>query len=293
MWSQLAGRLIKDCGHDSPKILEAVKRIAELVEKGRKVLVFSERAETLTLVRGLLQERLAKREELARRTADRLVARFHRGKRLQRRGVQLLSASEEHALWRMVAGTVPGGASWDYIEHRARRWWAGAIDDLRNGLADAFRGGRPIRAVEIFDGERGDDSTIARFNMPGTPWVLLCSKKAQESIDLHHACNVVVLLDPVWNPAHREQRIGRVHRVGSPFRSVRVIDVYTAETYDQVIFEKAQTRAKMMAILLGAGRWLRAEREISDPSRYRINLSPRSKLERELAGDDHKYRARV
>ena len=72
---------------------------------------------------------------------------------------------------------------------------------------------------------------------------------------------------------------------------MHVIDVYTAETYDQVIFEKAQKRANMMAILLGAGRWLSAEREISDPSRYRINLSPRSKLERELAGDDHKYRA--
>ena len=291
VWSRLASRLIKDCGHDSPKVLEAVKRIADLVGKGRKVLVFSERAETLTLVRELLHERLATREKLARRTADRLVARFHRGKRLHRKGVQLRSAAEEHAILRMIAGAVPEGASWDYIENRARRWWAGAIEDLRNGLGDAFRGRRPIRAVEIFDGERGDDSTIARFNMPGTPWVLLCSKKAQESIDLHHACNVVVLLDPVWNPAHREQRIGRVHRVGSPFRSVHVIDVYTAETYDQVIFEKAQKRANMMAILLGAGRWLSAEREISDPSRYRINLSPRSKLERELAGDDHKYRA--
>ena len=45
----------------------------------------------------------------------------------------------------------------------------------------------------------------------------------------------------------------------------------------------------MMAILLGAGRWLDEEREISDPSRYRINLSPRSKLEHILAVKDHKY----
>ncbi len=196
----------------------------------------------------------------------------------------------QHALVRMVSGAVPQDATWDKIEHRAKQWWDNAVPELRDSLDDAFRGGRLIRGVEIFDGERGDDSTIARFNMPGHPWsAILCSKKAQESIDLHHECNVVVLLDPIWNPAHREQRIGRVHRVGSPFREIHVIELYTAETYDQVIFQRAQKRAKMMAILLGAGRWLDDEREITDPSRYRIDLSPRSRLEHELATHDHNY----
>ena len=125
--------------------------------------------------------------------------------------------------------------------------------------------------------------------MPGTPWVLLCSKKAQESIDLHHECNIVILLDPIWNPAHREQRIGRVHRVGSRFKEVHVIDVYTRETYEENIFRRAQKRAEMMAILLGAGRWLNKEREVSEPSLYRINLSPRSRLEHDLLPHDQTY----
>ena len=132
-------------------------------------------------------------------------------------------------------------------------------------------------------------TTIARFNMPGTPWVLLCSKKAQELIDLHHECNVVVLLDPVWNPAHREQRIGRVHRAGSRFKEIHVIDSYTEETYDEYIYNRAMKRSKMMAILLGAGHWLDQDREISNVSQYQIDLSPRSRLEHELAKLDRNY----
>jgi Helicase conserved C-terminal domain len=178
------------------------------------------------------------------------------------------------------------------VNRRAARWWRRAVPSLRDDLVGAFGGGQAIRGVEIFDGERGDDSTIARFNMPGTPWVLLCSKKAQESIDLHHECNIVVLLDPIWNPAHREQRIGRVHRVGSRFKEVRVVDVYTEQTYDEVIYRRAQKRAEMMAILLGAGRWLDEEREVSNLGRYGIDLSPRSRIERELLSYDRTYLSR-
>ncbi|MEI6786221.1 MAG: helicase-related protein, partial [Verrucomicrobiota bacterium] len=291
-WSRLAVRLIKDCKDDSPTIRSAVERIAEYALSGRKVLVFSERAETLGLVRNLLKTKLAQREAAARRRAANLLARLRRGKRLRLGRADTLSAAGRRALLRMIAGAGAAESTWDQIERSAKQWLAKAVPELRENLKAAFGAGQAIRAVEIFDGQRGDDSTIDRFNMPGTPWVLLCSKKAQESIDLHHECNIVVLLDPVWNPAHREQRIGRVHRVGSPFSEVRVIDVYTAETYDEVIFQRAKKRANMMAILLGAGRWLDQEREISDPSRYRINLSPRSKLERELAMRDHTYRRR-
>lgn len=291
-WSRLAARFIKDCGHDAPKIHEAVERIAGHVLSGRKVLVFSERAETLTLVRDLLQRRFQRREDGARQTAERLVARYRRGRRLRLGNEEALSTTAHRALIRMVAGAVPDRASWEEIQRLAERWWKQAVPSLRDELAAAFGGGQSMRAVEIYDGQRGDDSTIARFNMPGTPWVLLCSKKAQESIDLHHECNVVVLLDPIWNPAHREQRIGRVHRVGSRFSEVHVVDVYTSETYDEVIFKRARKRAEMMAVLLGAGRWLDEEREVSNLARYRIDLSPRSRLEREMASNDAAYLAR-
>jgi hypothetical protein len=288
-WSRIAARLIKDCRHDAPKIHEAVARITTHIASGRKVLVFSERAETLSLVRDLLRPILHPREGQARKTADRLVARHRRGKRFAPGLSKGLSSPEHRALLRMFAGQVPENARWGDVESRANRWWHQAVPELREELAAAFGGGQAIRAVEIYDGERGDDSTITRFNMPGTPWVLLCSKKAQESIDLHHECNIVVLLDPIWNPAHREQRIGRVHRVGSRFREVHVIDVYASQTYDEVIFRRAQKRAEMMSILLGAGRWLGKEREIPNLSRYRIDLSPRSRLERKLTSYDRAY----
>ena len=172
----------------------------------------------------------------------------------------------------------------------ANIWYRRATPRVREELSAAFGGGQSIRAVEIFDGTRGDESTtIARFNMPGTPWVLLCSKKAQESIDLHHECNVVVLLDPVWNPAHREQRIGRVQRAGSRFKEIHVIDSYTEETYDEDIYKRALKRSKMMAILLGAGHWLDQDREISNVAQYQIDLSPRSRLEHKLAREDRNY----
>ena len=133
-----------------------------------------------------------------------------------------------------------------------------------------------MRSVEVFDGQRGDDGTLERFNLPGMPWVLLCSKKGQESIDLHHECNTVVLLDPVWNPAHREQRIGRVHRLNSRFDHVNVVDVYTQDTYEELIHHRANKRAEMMRLLLGAGRWLRDEVEIDLDrlKKYQIDLSP-------------------
>ncbi len=284
-WSSLAARLIKDCGHDSPKIHDAVTRIAAHVRSGKKVLVFSERAETLTLVRDLLQPLLRAREEAARRTSERLVARQRRGGRLLGAQDESLSAAQRRALLRLAAGTVDR-PRWGQALRIARAWWNRAVPSLRDELVGALGSGQSMRAVEIFDGARGDDSTIARFNMPGTPWVLLCSKKAQESIDLHHECNIVVLLDPIWNPAHREQRIGRVHRVGSRFKQVRVIDVYTAETYDEVIFTRAQKRAEMMSVLLGAGKFLDEEREVSNLDRYRVDLSPRrTRLERDLDDD--------
>lgn len=289
-WARLAVRLIKDSGHDAPKIHEAVSRIVKLTASGRKVLVFSERAETLTLVRDLLQQILRDRETAARQTADRLVARQRRGRRLPIAGKEGMSAQQQRALLRMIAGSMPERPQWQHVAKAAARWWGTAVPALRDQLADAFGGGQSIREVEIYDGSRGDASTIARFNMPGSPRVLLCSKKAQESIDLHHECNVVVLLDPIWNPAHREQRIGRVHRVGSRFKKVDVIDVYTQGTYDEVIFRRARKRARMMAILLGAGRWLAEEREIANPDRYRIDLSPRSRLEIELAVRDQLHR---
>jgi hypothetical protein len=48
------------------------------------------------------------------------------------------------------------------------------------------------------------------------PRVLVAqSMVGREGLNLHHACRVVVLLHPEWNPGVVEQQIGRVDRVGS------------------------------------------------------------------------------
>ena len=74
-------------------------------------------------------------------------------------------------------------------------------------------------------------------------------------------------------PRAREQRIGRVHRVGSRIssRSGSMI-AHAAGTYDEVIYWH---RSAGDGGALGAGRWLDEDREIADLERYAINLSSR------------------
>ena len=90
---------------------------------GRKVLVFSERAETLSLVRDLLQVVLKRREEAARQIAERLVAGHGRGRRLNLSNSKPLSPVEERALLRMIAGTAHEDARWDDIVRLANIWF--------------------------------------------------------------------------------------------------------------------------------------------------------------------------
>ena len=108
---------------------------------------------------------------------------------------------------RMASGAVPQGARWEVVDAFAERWLRRKSTKLlRHNLASAFGEGKSIRAVEIYDGKRGDDSTIDRFNMPGTPWVLILVEKPKNRLTYIMNAISVVLLDPIWNPAHREQR---------------------------------------------------------------------------------------
>lgn len=263
-WARRALTFLSAAPEDSPKIQLAVARIAAAVRRGEKVLVFSERKATLGLMERLLRRELADLEATARRNADRLVRRAG-------------GSGVPKGLMRAVAGATPGERI-DLVKavRLARRWQRRDLEELDPD--EAFGARQQIRSVERFDGDHGDDATRHRFNLPGTPWVLLCSKKAQESIDLHYECGRVVLLEPIWNPAEREQRIGRIQRIGSRFRQIEVVDVYTKGTYEEQIFERAEKRARMMAALLGAGRWLDEEQELADYDQYRINLSPRRDL---------------
>lgn len=270
-WAQTTCDILSDFPRDSPKVRHAAVRIAAKVRKGQKVLVFSERAATLTVLERRVAELLKDLEGQARRRVSNLLRGFRRKRKLQE-----FSAAEERALLRVFGSAVRFPRQ---LASVARRWRRTAAKEIKSKITSAFHEHRAVRSVEIHDGTRGDDSTLDRFNLPGSPWVLLCSRTAQESIDLHRECGTLVLFDPVWNPAVREQRIGRIQRIGSRFRSIEVIDVYSKGTYEERIVERSRQRAKMMRVLLGAGKWLNDEIEIEDLSDYLIDLSPRSPLE--------------
>ena len=110
-----------------------------------------------------------------------------------------------------------------------------------------------------------------------TPLVLISTPKGQEGIDLHRYCRRVVLYDLTWNPAHMEQRIGRVHRLGGAYsakRKIQVIYCYQEGTYEELMAKRVQARCRMLHVLLGAGQWLDEDEEIDDVEPYRMSFPP-------------------
>jgi len=282
--------LVPVAASDSPKVKATAAAIARLVLSGRKVLLFAEREATLLSLQRHLRRLLSDQEHFARTQRKRLLELYRLGKMdaLREKAPSFGDEKALKALIASLAGETPGAPATRKSVHRSAMRWlrgSGQQSERLSMLGDSFEGGRSIRSVEVYDGGRGNAATVNRFNLPGTPWVLLCSKRGQESIDLHVECNIVVLFDPVWNPAHREQRIGRVQRIGSRFRTVEVVDAITEGTYEEYTYRRAMSRARMMRVLLGAGRWLDEELEIANPEDYRLDLSPRSSLEQEVIRD--------
>jgi hypothetical protein len=131
------------------------------------------------------------------------------------------------------------------------------------------------------DGESSRDAVQFAFNLPGPPYVLLCSQIAREGIDLHLWCRRIVHHDLEWNPALMEQQVGRIDRIGSLSRRVeRPIEVCYAwqpGTYEERIARTVCERQRMMAVLLGAGEWLAATPENQESillAEYRLDFRP-------------------
>ena len=59
---------------------------------------------------------------------------------------------------------------------------------------------------------------------PRAKRILVATEALREGIDLHSA-NIVINYDLPWNPAFIEQRIGRLHRLNSPHRSIFVFNL--------------------------------------------------------------------
>jgi SNF2 family DNA or RNA helicase len=126
------------------------------------------------------------------------------------------------------------------------------------------------------------DDVIFAFNLPGPPYILLCTAVAREGIDLHRWCRRVMHYDLEWNPAYSEQEVGRVDRMQSlSWRETKPVEIYYVwqpGTYEERIAKAVEHRLVMMRTLLGAGAWLAAdpeEQELFDQLEdYRLEFSP-------------------
>ncbi len=277
-------RLIGD--QHGPKIELLAQRIAQEVRgtpkrPGCKIVVFAERSQTLRALQTELSRVLrdcisVDRQERKRllRSSQRRGAGLDRDERftavclasLRARGFGAQAAEAYYKAWRQR------------LEHEG----LSPLD-----FADAHRTGAPLA---ILDGTHGEvEQLCRRFQTPARPWVLLCGRKAQESIDLHRDCTTVVLADPVWSPADREQRIGRVRRIGSPAQRIRCIDVYTRGTYEEQIIRRCQYRGRLLQSLLGAQDIMLDNGDVEGriaivPEQYRLKLAPSNDLYQELQG---------
>ncbi len=102
------------------------------------------------------------------------------------------------------ADKVEAAAKWEIIERRLNE----EISQARGSFARLMFGETRPESRRMIQ---------AGFNRASSnPRVLVAqSLVGREGLNLHHACRIVVLLHPEWNPGVVEQQIGRVDRVGS------------------------------------------------------------------------------
>lgn len=67
--------------------------------------------------------------------------------------------------------------------------------------------------------------------------VLVCTSAAERGLNLQVA-SVIVNLDLPFNPAALAQRIGRIHRIGSKYSKVRIVNMVAAGTIEETLIMK-------------------------------------------------------
>lgn len=286
--SPLADRILRGNG-ESPKFTRVFDYLVDCALRREKVVVFCRRQATIQELRKRLSRHPKIRKAL---DADRLAWTRLSG-RTKEMGFdpeerRLLRMAVHHGLGsgrarppallaRIMQRKVAAARTEDNDELCDAAWglrrridWVGTI----SGTADRAR----LSAVEV----KATEVEQFAFNLPGPPYILLCSKKAREGIDLHKWCRRIVQYDLEWNPAMLEQQIGRVDRIGSLSRrenkSIEVVYAWVPGTYEEHMAGRVQHRQAMMRVLLGAGDRLADTAEeqdrIENLERYRLNFAP-------------------
>jgi superfamily II DNA or RNA helicase len=278
---------------EHPKFDAVVDYLSQIARRREKVVVFCGRIATLTALRRALHDQLHPEMQTERNLWDRVRSRLRREEKKEGRA---LIDSDNLPKLRLAVhrfGDVPRGREAHALRQIQQHICeAGGPSDGGRSFSNwhqSWGSRRRIDWVGVLAGQQGDDKTNRSpeavqfaFNLPGPPYILLCTEIAREGIDLHLWCRRIVQYDLEWNPALMEQQIGRIDRIGSlsrrKSRSIEVVWAWMPGTYEEYIAKKVQGRLEMMKVLLGAGEWIAASPEdqeaISELDRYKLNFAP-------------------
>jgi len=131
---------------------------------------------------------------------------------------------------------------------------------LAGELGDPVRGTCP-NAVLAFSGDSSPavrkqviDNFDARARHPKDDYrILITTEVLAEGMNLHRS-NVVINYDIPWNPTRLIQRVGRINRVGTPFKKIHSFNFFpTEQSNDQIrLKEAAEAKIQAFITLLGA-----------------------------------------
>jgi hypothetical protein len=267
---------------EAPKLEYSLSELARMTYRGgaepEKVVVFCSRNATIQVLRKRLEELFAREEKKARRRWDNI-----------RKSLRRRSWSGDWPKARLSACLFPEFAVSEpetfILKLEEKLQQAPVEEDYWN---ETWGPRRHVDWVSTITGERSETDRLNEhvqfaFNLPGPPYILLCSEKGRESIDLHRWCRKIVHYDLDWNPSVMEQRVGRIDRINSlAARTKQPIEIYYFRirgTYEERIFRVVKERMEMTRILLGAGEWLSQDdepREVfgRDLEKYRLNFAP-------------------
>lgn len=271
---EILERLKRSSKQEHPKLEFAADWLAGNIHPPDKIVVFCNRLATISELYQRLRTRL-------RNDADKLARQWGQYRKPPRLPIQDL------AMLRMAfycdrdrARKSPHNAiQWaDQIaKYQEEQYWDLAWGKGRHAeWVSTLSGERTDR-----EGERSNESVRFAFNLPGPPYILICSPIAREGIDLHKYCRKVMHYDLEWSPTAMEQRIGRVDRVGSLANETKQpVDIFIIRnpgTYEDRILNVVNERMKMVRVLLGAGEWLQSESlttRFENLDEYALDFSP-------------------
>ncbi|MCS6780947.1 MAG: helicase-related protein [Geminicoccaceae bacterium] len=131
------------------------------------------------------------------------------------------------------------------------------LDFLRDFLAPRIGGGILCfsgRGGEMREADGGwraiDRDRVKALFAEGAARVLLCTDAAAEGLNFQF-CGALVNYDLPWNPMRVEQRIGRIDRLGQRYETIRVVNLFVADTVETEVYLALRERVRLFEGVVG------------------------------------------